>query len=99
MRVFERIANMNTTAADAPPLFRMVTKPLPEPHRFAEGEAQRVPPHIAATGHEQHEKYCLRCGAARITVIPKKGQPWREWRAKGAATQSRWVPLCEVVSS
>ena len=96
MRVFERIANVNDHAA--PPLFRLATRPKPEPHKFGEF-VTIVPPHDSVTGHEQHEKTCTRCGAVRITVIPKTGDPWREWREKGAAGQSRWPIVCEGVGA
>jgi hypothetical protein len=92
MRIFERIANVNNHTA--PPLFRLATRPH---HVF--GEVIWMAPSVSATGHEQHEKICIHCGAVKVTVIPERGDPWREWRAKGAVTQSRWPIVCEVAAT
>jgi len=74
---------------------------LPQPrapeHLF--GEEQIVKPEASVTGCEQHEKTCLTCGATRVTVIPPKGDAWREWREKGAVTQSRWPIRCTGVAA
>ena len=92
MTIHERIANVTDTTA--PPLFRLATRPQ---HTF--GDVVRMAPSVSVTGHEQHEKTCGHCGAVRVTVIPAEGRPWREWRAKGAVTQSRWPIVCEVVGA
>ena len=92
MRIYERIAHVTDTTA--PPLFRLATRPQ---HTF--GDVVRMAPSVSVTGHEQHEKTCGHCGAVRVTVIPLTGRPWREWRQKGAVTQSRWPIVCEVVGA
>lgn len=72
---------------------------LPQP-RAAEhlfGEPVTVSPDRSVTGHPQKEKTCLTCGAVRITVIPAKGDAWREWREPGGTTQSRWPARCTGV--
>lgn len=72
----------------------MPQQPLPR-HLF--GDPVSVAPEQSVTGHEQHEKTCLTCHAVRVTVIPQQGDPWREWREPGAATQSRWPVRCTGV--
>ena len=90
MRVYERIANVNDTTA--PPLFSQVVWAA---HSF--GDPVWMAPSVSVTGHAQKERICGRCGAVRVLVVPAKGDPWREWRQKGAVTQSRWPIVCEVV--
>ena len=58
------------------------------------GERTIVSPDKSISGYEQHERACLTCRAVRVTVVPKLGDPWREWREDGATTQSRWPVRC-----
>jgi hypothetical protein len=74
--------------------------PQRETLRHLFGPVEIVPPDKSITGHEQHEKTCLTCGATRITVIRKQGVPWqewREWREPDGKTQSRWPVRCTGV--
>lgn len=64
-------------------------------HLFA--APKPVAPDRSITGHEHVESTCLTCEAVRVTVIPKQGDPWREWRQPGAKTQSRWPVRCTGV--
>lgn len=65
------------------------------PRHLLDWPAVVVPPCASISGYEQHERKCLTCGAVRVTVIPTKGDPWREWRERGAVVQSRWPAVCE----
>lgn len=75
----------------------VVHLPQKEAPRHLFGEEKPIAPQDSITGHEQKEKTCLTCRAVRITVIPKQGDAWREWREPGAATQSRWPVRCTGV--
>jgi cytochrome c5 len=64
-------------------------------HLFA--AAVPVPAERSISGYEQVELRCLTCGATRVTIIPKQGDAWREWREPGALIQSRWPVRCTGV--
>ena len=75
----------------------VVHLPQQEAPRHLFGEEKPVPPDKSITGHEQKELTCLTCGAVRVTVIPKQGDAWREWREPNGQTQSRWPVRCTGV--
>lgn len=77
----------------------VVHLPQAEAPRHLFGEEKTVAARESVTGHEQKEKTCLTCHAVRVTVIPKQGDAWREWREPGAATQSRWPVRCTGVAA
>lgn len=72
----------------------VVHLPPPAAPRHLFGEPVTVAPDKSVTGHEQQEKTCLTCRAVRVTVMPKTGDPWREWREPGGVMQSRWPVRC-----
>ena len=85
-----------------------MSAPLPEgyvvhlpqqasPEHLFEDE-RHVMPEDTVTGCEQKELTCLTCGATRVTVIPKQGDAWREWRARDAVTQSERPIRCTGVA-
>jgi hypothetical protein len=85
--------HLMSTSAPLPDGY-VVHLPFKEAPRHLFGEEKTVPPEKSITGHEQKELSCLTCGAVRVTVIPKHGDAWREWREPGALTQSRWPVTC-----
>jgi cytochrome c5 len=85
--------HLMSTSAPLPDGY-VVHLPQREAPRHLFGAAVTVPPEKSISGYEQHEMTCLTCGATRVTVIPKQGDAWREWREPGALTQSRWPVTC-----
>lgn len=103
MKTFQKIDN-----ADGPPLFKqveiaplfkLVTKPPREQHKF--GPEKRMDPRPDLGRHQQTERMCLRCLLVKITVHPPTGGGWREWRWADAPSQFVDVvePECIEVSA
>lgn len=65
-------------------------------HRWGASVQLRNP----ATGNDQTERSCLRCGLVKVTVHAPHGVPWREWRAPGQGqVQVAATPPCGAVMS
>ena len=73
----------------------VVRLPSGPQHQFGDPVAVNVLP----DRHPQIERTCLLCGVVKITVLPREGGGWREWRLPGELKQSEGVraPACEVV--
>jgi cytochrome c5 len=96
--VDEWSAALMVDVATLPPGY-IVHMPQALPRQHLLGEAKKVLPHLSVTGHEQHEKTCAICGAVRVTIVPKQGDSWREWREAGSDKQSRWPAACRVIGT
>jgi hypothetical protein len=70
--------------------------PKHQPHML--GPEVTVPADLSPTGHAQKEKTCLRCGAVRVTVLPKDEDARREWRLSADGPQLEWqaAPECRI---
>jgi hypothetical protein len=81
-------------------MFKLVTKPPAEPHAFPPiGEGRhRMPADPARGRHEQIERSCPKCALVKITVMPRAGGAWREWRSGDAPGQFIDVVTPECVA-
>ncbi len=85
---------LNSSATNPAPesgaLFTLATR-----RKHAYGERQRVMPHDAPSGHEQHEWRCQCCPLVKITVLPQGRAPYRAYRfADGCQFEDEREPEC-----
>jgi hypothetical protein len=66
----------------------------PSLHKF--GDPVSVPANPALDRRPQTERTCSLCGAVKVTVHPREGGGWREWRVSASSAQVTTEPPCVV---